>query len=131
MKRRWSSREISAPLEVMWELLVDIGRWPEWGPSVRHATLSTSRLELGSRGTVRTVLGIELPFEVTGFEEGHAWSWHVAGIPATEHLVEAAGAGVSRVAFGVPWVARPYLVVCRVALRRLQEIGEGEVTAAR
>ena len=44
------------------ELLVDVRRWPEWGPSVRHATLATSRLGLGSRGTVRTVIGLDLPF---------------------------------------------------------------------
>jgi len=128
MKRRWVSRDIAAPAEVMWELLVDVRRWPEWGPSVRHATLATSRLGLGSRGTVRTVIGLELPFEVTRFEEGRSWSWSVAGCPATDHVVEARGPA-SRVAFGVPWIARPYLVVCRVALRRLDKLGEREVTS--
>ena len=115
----------------MWELLVDVRRWPEWGPSVRHATLATSRLELGSRGTVRTVIGLELPFEVTRFEEGRSWSWSVAGCPATDHLVEARGPAASCVAFAVPWIARPYLVVCRVALGRLDKLGERDVTSPR
>ncbi len=111
----------------MWGLLIDVGRWPEWGPSVRHATLATSRFELGSSGTVRTVVGLELPFEVTCFEEGRCWSWSVAGRPATDHVVEASGPDASRVAFGVPWIATPYLVVCRMALRRLDELGRREV----
>ena len=129
MKHRWVSRDIAAPADVMWELLVDVRRWPEWGPSVRHATLATSRLGLGSRGTVRTVIGLELPFEVTRFEEGRSWAWSIAGCPATDHVVEARGPGASCVAFGVPWIARPYLVVCRVALRRLDKLGEREVTS--
>lgn len=128
MKTRWTSRDIAAPGEVMWELLINVGRWPEWGPSVRRATLATSRFQLGSKGTVRTVIGLELPFEVTRFEDGRSWSWSVAGCPATDHVIEARGPDVSRVAFGVPWIVAPYLVVCRVALRRLDELGRREVT---
>lgn len=131
MKRLWVSRDIAAPADVMWELLVDVRRWPEWGPSVRHATLATSRLELASTGTVRTVIGLELSFEVTSFEEGRSWSWNVAGYPATDHVVEARGPGASCVKFGVPWIAQPYLVVCRVALRRLEKLGKQELTSPR
>ncbi len=122
---------IAAPAEVMWELLVDVRRWPEWGPTIRHATLATSRLELASSGTVRTVIGLELSFEVTSFDEGRSWSWSVAGCPATDHVVEARGPEASRVAFGVPWIAWPYLVVCRVALRRLETLGKREVLSPR
>jgi hypothetical protein len=127
MKLRWVSREMAVPPEVMWELLVDIRRWPEWGPSVRHATLATSRLELGSCGTVRTIIGIELPFEVTSFEDGRRWSWKVARCPATDHVVEPRGPRSSNVAFGVPWIAWPYLLVCRLALRHLEELGTERV----
>lgn len=131
MKFRWVSREIAAPAEVMWELLVDPRCWPRWGPSLRHATLDTARLEPGSRGTVRTVIGLGLSFEVTRFEEGRSWSWNVAGVPATDHVVESRGPRASRVAFGVPWFALPYLVVCWVALRRLEALGAGEVSPPR
>jgi hypothetical protein len=131
MKHRWVSRDIAVPADVMWELLVDVRHWPEWGPSVRHATLTTSRLELGSRGTVRTVIGLELPFEVTRFEPGRSWSWAVASCPATDHVVEARGPLASWVAFGVPWIAAPYLAVCGVALRRLEKLGEQAITSPR
>ena len=131
MKTRWTSRDIAAPAEVMWELLTDVGRWPEWGPSVRRATLASSRFELGSRGTVQTVIGLGFPFEVTRFEEGRSWSWSVAGCPATDHVVEARGPNLSRVGFGVPRIATPYLVVCRMALRHLDELGRREVTSPR
>lgn len=127
MKTRWTSREVAVPAEVMWKLLTDVARWPEWGPSVRRATLTTRQFDLGSRGTVRTAVGLVLPFEVTGFEAGRSWSWRVAGCRATDHVVEARGPDASCVAFGVPWIATPYLAVCRVALRRLDELGRSEI----
>ncbi len=129
MKTLWTSRDVAAPSAVMWGLLTDVGRWPEWGSSIRQATLATSRFELGSRGTVRTVIGLELPFEVTRFEEGRSWSWSVAGCRATDHVVEAFGPHMTRVSFGVPWIAAPYLAVCRMALRRLNELGRRGVTS--
>jgi hypothetical protein len=68
---------------------------------------------------VTTAFGVTLPFEVTGYQEGARWGWTVAGVPATEHIVEPLGAERCRAGFGVPWLAAPYLVVCRVALSRL------------
>lgn len=130
MKTQWTGRDIAAPADVMWKLLTDVDRWSDWGPSVRGATLSTSRFELGSTGTVRTVVGLDLPFEVTRYSEGRSWSWSVAGCRATDHVVEALGPDASRVAFGVPWVVTPYLAVCRVALQRLSQLGPREVASS-
>ena len=31
-----------------------------------------------------TVLGLDVPFEVTEFDEGVRWTWNVAGVPATD-----------------------------------------------
>ncbi|MFN0090066.1 MAG: SRPBCC family protein [Acidimicrobiales bacterium] len=126
MKARWTEREIAAPVEVVWALLVDVNRWPEWGPSVRRAELSTPHLQLGSRGRVTTVLGVTAPFVITRFEPGKSWSWAVAGVRATDHRVDDIGNGRSRAAFGVPLVALPYLAICRVALRRVSALAEGE-----
>ncbi len=80
----------------------------------------------GSHGTMRTVIGLELLFE-----EGRSWSWRVAGRPGTDRVVEASGPDVSRVAFGVPWIEAGYVVVCRIALGRLDALGRRAVTPRR
>jgi hypothetical protein len=122
-------RFVPAAPEVVWDLLVDTSRWPEWGPSVTaveldyaHAThATTARITAGSTGRVRTAVGVWVPFRITGFNDGRRWSWNVAGIPATSHTVEPAPGGC-RVGFGVPLLAAPYALVCRVALERIDRL---------
>lgn len=121
------SRLVAAPPDVVWDLLVTVDRWPAWGPSVRAVELGTPRIALGSRGVVTTVVGARLPFEVTVFDGGHRWAWRVANVPATDHRVEAVD-GATRVTFGVPWPAAPYLAVCAAALRRIERLAIGTVT---
>jgi hypothetical protein len=127
VKILWIHREIDAPVEVSWRLLAEPDRWPEWGPSVRSVVLDGDRFDRGATGTVTSVVGIELRFEVTDYREGEFWAWNVAGLPATHHSVESLGSDRCRVAFGVPWVAAPYLAVCEIALRRIDKIVEHEI----
>lgn len=116
---------MQAPAAVAWELLVDPARWPAWGPSVRGAVVDGDGvLRAGATGTLRTVLGLTLPFEVTVVEPGRRWAWTVAGVGATDHRVDPLGPGRCRVAFGVPWPAAAYLAVCRVAIGRIRELAE-------
>lgn len=120
------SRSIAAPTDVAWRLLTDLDAWPAWGPSVSSATIDTrsndtGELRLGTRGTVRTAVGVSLPFEVTAFDAGRRWAWKVAGVAATDHRVEATPDGC-RVTFGVPWWAPGYLAVCAIALRRIERL---------
>ncbi len=116
-------RDVDAPIEAVWGLLVDVGRWPQWGPSVRRAVLDggATELALGVRGTVWTAVGVPMPFAITAFEPGRRWDWAVAVVPATGHRV-CAFPGGCRVAFDVPWWAAPYLTVCAVALARIDRL---------
>jgi Polyketide cyclase / dehydrase and lipid transport len=116
-------RFIAAPPSVVWNLLVDLDAWPEWGPTVSSAWLDAphTRLESNVTGTVRTAFGVAVPFTVTEFEPGRHWAWRVAGVPATHHRVEPAGSG-ARASMSVPWWAAGYLTVCAIALRRIDYI---------
>lgn len=120
----WSHRTIDAPAERVWRLLTDLDQWPRWGPSVRRADLDGDRFELGATGTITTVVGIRLGFEITAHEPGRRWAWNVAGIPATDHRIEARSDDRCRVGFGAPWPAAAYLVVLRAALGRVEALAE-------
>lgn len=124
--------EVAASSEVAWEQLTDLGCWPQWGPTVRSARLAdgSRRLSAGATGSVETVLGVWLPFEVEHWqvdESLRSWSWRVAGVPATEHLVIARGPSHCRVEMSVPWWAPSYLAVVRVGLTRIRRLAEDGV----
>ncbi|BBZ45125.1 SRPBCC family protein [Mycobacterium parmense] len=121
-----AQRTIAAPPEAVWNLLVDLDAWPEWGPTIRAARLDEPHTELAlhATGTVQTSLLVAVPFVVTEFDPGRHWGWKVAGIPATRHRVDAAGEG-ARAGIEVPWWAAPYLTVCAVALRRIDAMLTG------
>lgn len=118
-------RYVAAPAESVWRLLVDVGEWPRWGPSVRRAELSDGGQQIGpgSRGTVWSATGLRLPFVVTEFEAGRRWGWQVAGVPATGHEIVPAAAGCT-VIFEVPLWAGPYLAVCSAALVRIDTLAQ-------
>ena len=118
----WVEREVPVDAHTAWSLLVDVERWPEWGPSIRAAGLDGERLELGATGWVRTPIGVRLPFEVTAFDDGSRWSWKVAGVPATDHRVRPLGPTTCAVGFGVPRIAAPYTIVCRRALATIDRL---------
>ena len=126
MRRLWVRRSIDAPAELLWHLLVTPERWPSWGPTVRGAALEDARMQLAGEGTVTTTLGLTLPFEVTAYDEGARWAWRVGGVSATDHVVEPLGPNRCRVGFGVPWPAAPYLLVCRIALGRIDRLATRE-----
>jgi hypothetical protein len=120
-----TARSMPASPEAAWRVLTDLDAWPVWGPTVQGAELSEpGPLRLGSRGKVWTPVGVPLPFEVTEFDDGREWAWRVAGVPATRHTVTAHRDGC-RVTFGVPVWAPPYLIVCALALKRIEGLAVG------
>ena len=116
------SHEVAAAPDVVWRLLTDTHRWPEWGPSVVGVTSEDRFVQAGTRGHVRSVGGLKLPFQVTECTD-HCWTWRVAGVPATGHRIEPLETGC-RVAFEVPPLAAPYALVCRRALATVERLAE-------
>ena len=114
-----TSAQIHTPAAVAWALLTDTRAWPRWGPRIRAVDAPTHFITAGTRGRVQTAVGVWLPFEITHWEEGSHWSWTVAGIPATGHLIEATGPDSCRVTFTIPAWAPFYPPVCRAALRAI------------
>ena len=113
---------LDAPSAVAWAFLTDTHVWPKWGPSVRAVDAPQRFITAGTRGRVQTTPGLWLPFEITDWEEGRAWSWRVGGITATGHHVTPMTATSCRVAFTIPRWAPFYVPVCRIALRRLASL---------
>jgi hypothetical protein len=117
--------DVAAPAERAWRELVELDRWPQWGPTVRSARLDggADRVSAAATGSVQTVVGLWLPFRVDGWREDGSrasWSWSVAGVPATEHSVVTTGPATCRVEMSVPWWASGYLGVIALALRRIR-----------
>lgn len=130
MRRLWIHRTVDVPALAAWDLLTDLDYWPHWGPSLRAASLDEGRFEAGATGVLTPLVGPDLSFEITAVETGVRWAWKVAGIEATDHTVEPLGADRCRVGFSVPWPVAPYLAVCGLALRRLDELATSHSTPA-
>lgn len=113
---------VNASCTVLWDLLTDTSRWVEWGPSVLAVKCSERYIQLGSKGRVRTAVGLWVPFTITEMDDGRYWSWHVFGVPATGHRVDRVGKGICRLVFQVPIFAAPYIIVCQIALYRIGRI---------
>lgn len=118
------TRRIDAPATVVWEQLATTRHWPGWGPTVRAVDPADAEVTPGMRGTVTTPVGLRLPFEVTDVDPGRRWHWRVAGVTATDHLVQPDGDGCVAT-IRIPTWAPFYAPVCALALRRLADRVEG------
>lgn len=121
--------DVDAPGELAWQQLVDLDQWPRWGPTVKAARLDghSRILSAGATGKVQPVVGPWLPFEVTSLRDDgptRSWSWRVAGVHATEHVVIDRGPSACRVEMSVPLLGVPYLSVVGVALTRIRRFAE-------
>lgn len=121
-----TSSRIPAASSTVWRLLTDTRQWPRWGPSVRAVECRERFIGPDSSGRVRTAVGLWLPFQITDFEKDVAWSWVVAGIPATGHRVQAISPDSCRLTFTVPAWAPFYLPVCAAAIRRIGKLALSE-----
>jgi hypothetical protein len=110
-------RPVEAPVEVVWDVLTDTARWPDWGPSLTAVESPDRYITSGSRGRVRALGAVWLPFEITSCEN-YRWTWRVARFDATGHFAASHPAG-SAVGFELPPIAVGYLPVCHRACARV------------
>lgn len=113
------------PPQAVWATLTDVNAWPEWGPTVFGARVDGDvELTLGTRGTITTVAGVSVPFEICEFVDGRLWAWRVAGVNATRHEVIPVAGGCI-LSFGAPVWAVAYLPILAIALPRIERIAAG------
>jgi len=113
---------IQCSAEEAWRLLTDTQQWPCWGPSVSGVACEQRYIGPDSAGWVKTMLGFWVPFAIDEYRELRFWSWRIGRFPATGHRVIVEGETACVVAFDMPWWALPYIVVCRIALSRINRL---------
>jgi len=96
--------DIDAPPELVWGIMAEVARWPEWTKSVASVDLLTpGPLAVGQRVRIKQP---KLPagvWTVISLEEGRSFSWETRSpgvVIVGDHIVEKAGAG-SRVTLGL------------------------------
>lgn len=71
-----TSVEIYAPLERVWDTLMELERWPEWTPSItRVERLNSSGFGLGSRVRIKQPRMPSMLWEVTEFRGASNFAW--------------------------------------------------------
>ena len=111
--------------QATWDLITDTHQWPRWGPTVKAVRIAERYIREGSSGQVLTAMGLWLPFQITDYKHKCLWSWKVASIRATGHRVQPTDTGGCCLWFEVPMIAAPYLVICQIALNRIEDILAG------
>jgi len=113
-------RAVDAPVETVWNVLIDTEQWADWGPSISAVESTDRYIEAGSSGRVRLLDAVWLPFEITSCAD-HRWTWGVARIDATGHFVSESPGGAT-VGFELPLLATGYVPVCARACARIDAI---------
>jgi uncharacterized membrane protein len=90
-----SSIEIDAPAQVVWDVFVDVERWPEWTASVQTLRrLDGPGLEVGDRFEIKQPRLPNLVWQVTEVDRGASWTWRqrsFGGTTLATHEVVAQG----------------------------------------
>jgi hypothetical protein len=117
---------ISASPQQVWNVLIDTYQWPVWGPSVKAVRSPRQYIDAGLKGSIQTVLGFWVPFEITDFEHLQFWNWKVADIPATGHRLKILDQDHCELIFEMPFAAFPYALICRQAARRIGRLAQSQ-----
>ena len=96
-----STVEIEAPASLVWDVFVDVERWPDWTTSVeRIVPLDGPGIEIGNRFEIKQPRVPKLVWEVTEVEPGTSWTWRQrspGGTTFASHNVIASETGTTPV----------------------------------
>lgn len=75
-----TSRHIAASTQPVWDVMIDVARWPEWTPTIESVErLDAGPLRIGSRTKVRQPKLPQALWEVTEVVDGQAFTWEAKG----------------------------------------------------
>lgn len=105
MSRQLSiSVDIDAPVERVYEVMIDVERWHEWTPSIREVRrLDPGPLRLGAQARIRQPKFPPALWTVTDIVEGRSFTWVSTGpgLAVSGHHLVAPAAGGSRATLAV------------------------------
>lgn len=93
--------DIAADASVVWAILIDVQRWPEWTASTRQLTrLDDGPLQVGSTARVRQPKGRPMVWTITELEPERSFTW-TASTPGLRysagHMITPTESGVRAV----------------------------------
>lgn len=96
--------DISAPQSLVWSVMVNVERWPEWTASISHVKmLSPGPLQVGSRVRIHQPKLPPAWWRVTEFDPGAGFTWlsRAPGVRVTARHMAATSAIGTRVSLSV------------------------------
>ena len=78
MHRHRTSVDIGASPQLVWEVMADVERWPEWTSSMSSVELVEGPLRLGARVRIRQPRLPTAVWEVTALDPGRALVWEAS-----------------------------------------------------
>jgi uncharacterized membrane protein len=67
---------VRAPLEVAWNHVAEVEKWPSWAKHIRSVMKSPAGpLSLDSRATLRLTNGVRATFQMIEFDPPRHWKW--------------------------------------------------------
>src|SRR4051812_10435702 len=92
-----TSIEIDAPAAIVWDVFVDVERWPDWTASVAEVVaLDGTGIEIGRRFAIKQPRLPKLVWKVSAIAPGESWTWEQrspGGVTVATHELVAEGDG--------------------------------------